>query len=172
MTGEIAGSDFWRFSLKFYGRPEVRDMCLLLQEANAADVNIILYLFYIGGERRVLAAESILDLVEFVETWRKNVVLPMRQIRRKLDDGVYLGQGSAETYRQRIMGAEIEAERLQQEAMFERGKSFVFRENTPILAAKGNLSGYEAVLGHSLQIKARTDLLVAFSEHANGVSDP
>ena len=50
-------SPFWRFSLDFYRRPGVPEVCLQLQDAHGVDVNLLLFALWQATERRTLSVE-------------------------------------------------------------------------------------------------------------------
>src|SRR5215475_3388471 len=77
-------ASFWSFSLTFYARPGVADLCLELQDHFAADVNVLLYLLWQASRGRSLNAGEISQVIALVKDWREQVVLPLRGARRFL----------------------------------------------------------------------------------------
>jgi uncharacterized protein (TIGR02444 family) len=114
------GSPFWRFSLAFYRRPKVAEACIALQEEAGADVNLLLFLLWHATQARSLSRTEVADLEGRVAPWRDTAVVPLRAVRRalKAPAGI-VAPPTAEAFRTRIKAAELEAERLQQEAMYE-----------------------------------------------------
>ena len=80
--------------------------------------------------------------------WRDDVVVPLRALRRRLKDGSPLVErGAAELFRTRIKAAELESERLQQEAMFALAAGLVTENTTTTeAAARANVAAYEQAL--------------------------
>jgi hypothetical protein len=83
-------------------------------------------------------------------SWRKTAVIPLRELRRALKSSpTMLAPAAAEAFRNRIKQVELEAERLQQEAMFALAQSgrFAGRGLTPpVEAARASVAAYETLL--------------------------
>jgi uncharacterized protein (TIGR02444 family) len=154
------GSPFWRFSLAFYRLPKVADACIALQEEAGVDVNVLLYLLWQARQGRRFAVDDVAALEAAVAPWRKATVIPLRNVRRALKSPPTLVAGStAEAFRNRVKAVELEAERLQQEAMFALspgGQAGV----SPAEAARANVDAYANVLRASLP-QAPTEVLMA-----------
>jgi uncharacterized protein (TIGR02444 family) len=140
-----SGSPFWRFSLAFYRMPGVAEACIRLQEEAGADVNLLLFLLWHGTRQRRLAAAEIARLEQDIAAWRELTVIPLRAIRRALKSPPGLVEaGTAEAFRTRIKAVELEAERLQQEAMYERVRASLLGEAAASVAeaARANVAAY------------------------------
>ena len=74
--------DVWRFTVEMYGRDGVAPLFLTLQERCGLDVNMMLFMFYLGQKGR--APHSISALEMAVKDWRDKVIIPLRQTRRYL----------------------------------------------------------------------------------------
>src|SRR5947209_1141669 len=117
--GSSQGSPFWRFSLRLYRAPGVGDACIALQEESGVDVNLLLFLLWQASQRRTLTATDIKALDATIAGWRDTAVIPLRNLRRALKSSPGLvAPNTAEAFRTRIKAVELEAERLQQEAMY------------------------------------------------------
>ena len=115
-----SGSPFWRFSLRFYRQPEVADACIALQEQAGVDVNLLLFLLWHATQKRALSQADVAELERRIAPWRNTTVIPLRTMRRALKSPPTLVAGArAELFRTKIKAVELEAERLQQEAMYE-----------------------------------------------------
>jgi len=114
MTREKGPDDpFWSFSLATYARPGVSEACLDLQDRLGLDVNLVLFALWAGagcGVRLTVAELQRLD--HAVSAWRRDVVVPLRGVRRTLKN-----VPGIEPFRLRIKAAELESERLQQAAL-------------------------------------------------------
>lgn len=111
-------SPFWDFSLGFYARPGIAEICLDLQDRFGADVNVVLYLLWQAQRRRRLTLMEIEKLIALISDWQLNVVRPLRGVRRFLrDPDPTWSSESVASFRQRLKGDELLAERLQQAAM-------------------------------------------------------
>ena len=156
------GSPFWRFSLRFYRQPAVADACIALQDDCGVDVNILLFLLWLAGERRQIGAAEVRSLCAAAAPWRDVVVAPLRTMRRRLKEVVPLVErGAAELFRTRVKAIELEAERLQQEALFALAASLPTAAAAEIgAAARANVTAYAAALDVSLPT-APTNVLFA-----------
>ena len=138
------GSPFWRFSLQFYRQGAVADACIALQEDAGVDVNLLLFLLWLAGKQRQLAAVEIAALDQRVRDWRDSTVKPLRAIRRDLKTAPDLVAAPlAEAFRTRIKAAELEAD-------------------SGLAAARANLDAYARVRDRSFAPAAVATLLAAF----------
>jgi uncharacterized protein (TIGR02444 family) len=146
--GQSSGSPFWRFSLRFYRQPEVADACLALQEQAGVDVNLLLFLLWQATLGRELSGNEVAKLEERVGLWREATVVPLRSVRRALRSPPDLVTGAtAELFRTKIKAVELEAERLQQEAMYELARPVPLgrKSASQEIAARVNIAAYEAM---------------------------
>jgi uncharacterized protein (TIGR02444 family) len=160
------GSPFWRFSLGFYRQPGVADACIALQEDAGVDVNLLLFLLWQGTLRRELSPADIADLERRIGAWREMTVVPLRNVRRALKSPpALLAAPAAEAFRTRIKAVELEAERLQQEAMFAlAGSSPLGRQAaSPAAAARANVASYEPICRAPFPKAAAETLLAALA---------
>jgi uncharacterized protein (TIGR02444 family) len=166
-----SGSPFWRFSLAFYRRPGVAEACIALQEESGIDVNLLLFLLWHAAQRRRLAVAEIAALEEKIGAWREAAVIPLRAIRRALKAPPGLIEaGTAEAFRNRIKAVELEAERLQQEAMYEFARECLLGAEASVEdAARANVTGYAEVCGRPFADGAVATVLSALSQgHSTG----
>jgi uncharacterized protein (TIGR02444 family) len=143
-----AGSPFWRFSLRLYRLPGVAEACITLQEESGADVNLLLFLLWHGVQQRRVPAAEVARLDQNIAAWRERAVIPLRAIRRALKSPQGLVEaGTAEAFRTRIKAVELEAERLQQEALYELVRVSLLGEPAPSVdeAARANVTAYEGI---------------------------
>jgi len=147
-----AGSPFWRFSLRFYRRPGAADACIALQDRDGVDVNVLLFLLWLAADKRRIGLADAQTLCAKTLAWHDDVVVPLRTLRRALKGGSALVEaGTAELFRTRIKAVELEAERLQQEAIFALAPDLATTTApTREAAARANVSVYELVLGRTL----------------------
>jgi uncharacterized protein (TIGR02444 family) len=161
-----AGSPFWRFSLRFYRQPEVADACITLQEQAGVDVNLLLFLLWHATQKRALSTAEISELEGRIAPWRNTTVVPLRTMRRALKSPPALvGGAAAELFRTKIKAAELEAERLQQEAMHELAVPSLLGKDAASLeaAARANMAAYAALCGAPLPSSASETLLAALA---------
>ena len=107
--------DFWSFSLDFYARPGVAEACLELQDRHGLDVNLVLYCCWRGA---ILTQAQLQAAIALTAPWRSEIVQPLRTLRRRLKPGFPpFPEAGVQGLRKRIADAELEAERLQQQAL-------------------------------------------------------
>jgi uncharacterized protein (TIGR02444 family) len=157
------GSPFWRFSLQFYRLPKVADACIALQEEAGVDVNLLLFLLWHARQRRRLSKADVAALETRIAPWRDVTVIPLRSVRRALKSPPALVEPStAEAFRNRIKAVELEAERLQQEAMYMLAPLGA-EAGDPNEAAAANVGAYQDMLGVRFPPAVTVALLAAFA---------
>ena len=161
------GSPFWRFSLQFYRLPKVADACIALQEEAGVDVNLLLFLLWHAKQRRRLSTADVAALEAQVAPWRDLTVIPLRSVRRALKSPPALvAAPAAEAFRNRIKAVELEAERLQQEAMYDLARETLLGRPvaSPDEAARTNVAAYAASAAKPFPKPAVETLLAAFAK--------
>jgi hypothetical protein len=91
-------------------------------------------------------------------------VIPLRTLRRALKSPPPLVAGAAaELFRTKVKAVELEAERLQQEAMYELARATPWGQDAPSRtdAARGNIAAYETMAGKAFPKPAIETLLAA-----------
>lgn len=164
--GQTAASPFWTFSLKIYAMPGVPAACLDLQDGSgvAVDVNVLLYALFCARKGRSLNVEDVRRIVAFAESWRAGIVVPLRMARRALKEPPSgFNSLAVSALRQRVKAVELEAERLQQEALFSNLPADDLGAGaTPVEAAQSNVAAYAQTLGTSFDPDAVRTILDAF----------
>jgi uncharacterized protein (TIGR02444 family) len=161
-TSTPQANPFWTFSLGYYRGDGVSDACLELQDNCDVDVNVMLFLLWQATQKRSFAAVQVKALSEKVGPWQIDVIGPIRGLRRMLKDGTpLLDKGSSELFRTKIKAVELEAERLQQEAMYAMAAGMK-SEAAPSTdaAARASIAAYESVVGSPFT-PAAVDTLIA-----------
>ena len=125
--------DVWAFTVAMYGRDGVAKLCLELQDRCGLDVNMLLFMFYLG--QKGLAPHSVNALEEAVRDWRDNVIIPLRQTRRFLRDEP---RKAAQDLRQKVKADELQAERIEQHILCDAVEPIP--SSDPFAAARAYLS--------------------------------
>jgi uncharacterized protein (TIGR02444 family) len=156
-----ATTPFWRFSLKFYGQPGVSDACIALQDGCGVDVNLLLFLFWLASERQALSPDEVKKLDATIKSWRELTIIPIRDTRRKLKGAkTFVDPAKQEALRDKVKAVELEAEKLQQEALYAFTQSGPLgTEAAPPVAARGNVAAYERAMSVSFP-KNAVDVLI------------
>lgn len=145
------GSPLWRFSLAFYARPGVADACLALQDTCGTDVNLLLFLLWASLSRSCLSGDEIAALDDKVRDWRDGVIAPLRALRRTLKQGAPLAvPGVAEPLRAKVKALELEAERMQQDSIYDIARSLKHATGASrAAAAHHNVEAYQRYLSRA-----------------------
>jgi uncharacterized protein (TIGR02444 family) len=99
-------------AIALYGSGTVAPACLLLQDEAGLDVNVLLFAAWMGARRRVALGESgVRRAAAYVADWHREVVLPLRVVRRKLKTG----PAPAPTARTNSLRTELKAAELSAE---------------------------------------------------------
>jgi uncharacterized protein (TIGR02444 family) len=168
-TTPAQGSPFWRFSLRFYREPGVADACIALQEEAGIDVNLLLFLLWHAAQAHRLSGNEVVALEQKIGGWREATVIPLRTLRRTLKSPPALVAAPiAEAFRTRIKAAELEAERLQQEAMYDLARETLLGEaaSSSQQAAEANVAAYAQMRGVTFAEGAVKTLLAATAKFA------
>lgn len=108
-------ADFWNFSLGLYGRPGVAPACIALQDGFGLDVNLLLFCCWHGQANRRLGEEDLRRAIGAAEAWQREVVQPLRAVRRRLKAGVApISAAECEALRRKVNDLELEGERIAQ----------------------------------------------------------
>jgi uncharacterized protein (TIGR02444 family) len=161
---QTATTPFWRFSLKFYGHAGVSDACIALQDGSGVDVNLLLFLFWLASERQALSADEVKKLDATIKSWRELTIIPIRDTRRKLKGAkTFVDPAKQEALRDKVKAVELEAEKLQQEALYAFTQSGQLgKPSEPPAAARGNVAAFERAMGASFPKAAVNVLTGAF----------
>jgi uncharacterized protein (TIGR02444 family) len=110
--------NFWNFSLQLFAKPGVAPACVALQDGMGLDVNLLLYCCWHGRACRKLDEEDIRRAIASVEGWHRDVVQPLRAVRRRLKTGVPpITAGECEALRRKVNDLELESEHIAQVAL-------------------------------------------------------
>ena len=110
---------FWQFSLAAYRREGVSSICLRLQDEMNADVNVLLFMLWLGATDRVVTdAEAMTRIIAATQGWHRAVVRPLRQARRAMKGWPVPDLQERDAVRARLQAVEIEAERIEQTMLF------------------------------------------------------
>jgi uncharacterized protein (TIGR02444 family) len=159
-----AETPFWRFSLYFYRQAGVSDACIALQDQCGVDVNLLLFLLWLAASGRQLSTGDVRQLDDKVRDWRNLTIVPIRDVRRKLKGAATLvAPEKQEAFRTKVKTIELDAERLQQEALYASTQSSPpGTQTSPPAAARANVAAYGIVLGLSFPGNAIEVLVGAF----------
>ena len=135
---------FWQFSLRLYGEPGVPEATMALQDGAGADADIVLYILWRASQGDCLDSPALEVALAAVAPWREQVVQPLRAVRRALKTKLAnVSEPEAEALRSRVKAEELEAERLQHQALARLARAGGGRPADPTPA----LASYAGCLG-------------------------
>jgi uncharacterized protein (TIGR02444 family) len=129
----------WNFSLALYALDGVAPACLQLQETAGVDVNLLLFCSWQAWQGIALEPADLAAVDAGVALWRADVVHPIRALRQQLKDYPHV-----EASRSLIKQAELEAERVQQQCMYQQSLR-------PEAATDAGVDEKGEILEHNLQ---------------------
>ncbi len=162
-------SAFWDFSLAFYTQPGAAAACLELQEHAGADVNLVLYLFFLALHERRLDAAAVTQIDSAIAAWRDAVVRPLRAVRRHLKScPPPFDRAAAGELRNQVKRDELAAERLQQLAIEQTFPPATTgaRVESHEAAARASIAAYGMLIG-ALPGAAVEQLIEIFKTYKN-----
>ena len=107
-------AEFWRFSLAVYGRPGVAPACLALQDRLGLDVNLLLFCCWAGVRGHRLAPAELATASAAAAPWQREIVEPLRRIRRQLAAPAALSAADAAILYDQARQLELAAEEAEQ----------------------------------------------------------
>lgn len=143
------GAEIWSFMLRLYARPGVASACLRLQDEAGVDVPLLLAAFFAVSQGHSLGADEAARLDADVAEWRRNVVQPLRALRRGMKaDGTVQRLPEGRALREDVKALELRAERIEA-AMLAALVELLPRPGVARSAAAGDYRrAAEAVLRH------------------------
>ena len=145
--------DFWTFSLAVYADTGVQMECLALQDGYGIDVNILLFCAYVGAVHGAVVADAeLLQAVEHVASWQKDVVTNLRRARRALKPFATHASpvaASATPLREQVKASELESEHIEQMMLetWSATRLDLWPRVEPATAVTANITTLLALLG-------------------------
>lgn len=110
---------FWQFSLTVYARPGVAAACLGLQSALGIDINVLLFVAWIGAAKDIILDDRSLATIEArVRGWNDSVVRPLRTVRKNMKSLPEIANEPVNDMRKDIAALELRAEQIEQALLF------------------------------------------------------
>lgn len=106
---------FRTFALEVHGADGVSDAAVLLQDQCAVDVDVLLFAAFVGAVNgQSLGGTDLEEVVGRVGAWQKEVIGPLRAIRRRLKSGPLPAPSEAsDVLRDGIKRLELDAEMIE-----------------------------------------------------------
>ena len=100
----------WSFALGLYARPGVEQACLSLQDEHGEDICLLLCAAWLGERGVACTPARGRQLREVAADWQRDVIAPLRDLRRRWKTAASQDAGLA-TLRRRLAELEQDAER-------------------------------------------------------------
>ena len=155
---------FWDFSLAVYGQEGVAPACLRLQERNAADVNILLFIcWWCGAGRGRLEGAAFQILSDNVDDWHQSYVRSLRGLRTQLKENISESKSDSvtpfvEALRHQIKTSELFAEQTEQLMLYRLSETLPAGEvSSPSDDSRESAKFYIASLGNIWAVEDESD---------------
>ncbi len=110
---KLPSSEFWRYSLKFYGNETVKDVCLTLQSQYDINVNILLFICYLAQTGRGQIPKPVLQtIIDEIQQWHQGITKGLRNLRQQLKQ--IKDKDWASDLRKEILDDELISEQIEQ----------------------------------------------------------
>ena len=114
----VVPESLWDFSVRVYAYPGVEGACVRLQDVWNADVPVLLFALWRGKRGYHLSNTDIQETSNTVTVWQREVIRPIRQLRRRLRDAELLAPKlnvGVQAVRKELQQTELGAERRELE---------------------------------------------------------
>jgi uncharacterized protein (TIGR02444 family) len=118
MADRADAESLWDFSVRVYACLGVEEACIRLQEVWNADILVLLFALWRGKRGCELSNTDIQEIVDTVTVWQREVITPIRQLRRRLRDADLLAPEltvGMQAVRNELQQIELGAERRELE---------------------------------------------------------
>ncbi|MBV8512876.1 MAG: TIGR02444 family protein [Xanthobacteraceae bacterium] len=170
MAEASANTSIWDFVLNYYGRKGVSEALVGLQDSYGIDVNMLLFLVWVAAQRRSLGADDVQRVSEASHAWQRNVVVPIRAVRRLLKENAPLvSADTAAAFRKKVQAVELEGEQAQLNAMAAMTATLTPRRaSSSETAVLQSLEAFQHVLGKNFPASAIDTLVAGLREVTDG----
>ena len=107
-------NSLWNFAVSYYRDHEIQEQCLLLQEACDADIPLVIFSLWLSTKSVRIDLAEWQQVFNETDTWRKKVVMPLRDLRKQLKRGPTPAPcNDTNELREMIKLAELHAEKIE-----------------------------------------------------------
>jgi uncharacterized protein (TIGR02444 family) len=133
MADDFDANPFWDYSLEVYGRDGVSPALITFQDRHGLDVNMLLLCLWSGQSGRGELDDADFEHALAVSaSWNPEIVCALRAVRIRLRDEVALvPKALSDAVRKKLLGVEIECERVEQLSMAAGLRQRESRSKTP-----------------------------------------
>lgn len=105
---------FWTFTLAIYRAPGVSQECITLQDTLSIDVDVLLYVVWVGAAHKlVLGEQNFTAIDDYIRRWHTTVVRPLRAVRQAMKALPEMTDDTVKTLRQDVAAIELRAEQIE-----------------------------------------------------------
>ena len=112
---------FWKFSINVYTAPGVADECLALQNKFGVDVNVLLFVAYVGTRQLIMSIDELHQCTDLVRDWHEQITKQLRHVRTTLKSMSLRLEpvgGQKQHFRDAVKAIELESERVEQDMLY------------------------------------------------------
>ena len=107
-------NSLWNFAVSYYRDQDIQEQCLLLQEACDADIPLVIFSLWLSTKSVRIDLAEWQQVFNEIDTWRKKVVMPLRDLRKQLKLGPTPAPcNDTNELREMIKLAELNAEKIE-----------------------------------------------------------
>lgn len=100
------------FAFRVYAKPELKNMCLRLQDDYHSNINILLWCSWLEYNSMPLSAQWLDDVLISVDTLSQLTVSRLREVRHAIDGMAGFTRVQAKLINKHILNAELAAEKI------------------------------------------------------------
>lgn len=129
MAEQLTADALWQFSLKLY--PQVKTLCLELQNIHGANINLLLLLCLMEQQQRHIDLTGLNTLLDSVKVLNQQFTVPLRQLRLNSTDSMLPPEISGSLKKQ-LLEAELKLEKLEQQQLVTACNALKNGDNSPL----------------------------------------
>jgi len=157
MNTAHASQPLWDFALVFYAQPKAAEACLQLQDEYGANVCLLIALRWLDIREQSLSSGEFTDLQQHINVWTQEIVVPLRNLRRKLKEEI--GTLRNDDIQQQLRALVKQAELLAEKKLLNEIESWIQR--LPAVHSGQPCKNLQAYL---VVLKASDDLIALLQE--------
>ena len=110
----MSENSLWNFAVSYYRDQDIQEQCLLLQDACDADIPLVIFSLWLSTKSVRIDLAEWQQVFNEIDTWRKKVIMPLRDLRRELKMGPTPAPcNDTNELREMIKLAELNAEKIE-----------------------------------------------------------
>ncbi|CEK09532.1 TIGR02444 family protein [Legionella hackeliae] len=120
---------FWQFSLKVYQQTSVKECCLLLQNSQGANVNLLLFCCWLSFFVDPISHEEFKQACDSIGVWHQQITTTLRQARQHAK--TFSNNVWVRSFYNQLLTQEINSEAYQQDMLYSHfsNRPLVFKKD-------------------------------------------